>query len=51
MVEDDGTSRRRRRRPETRDYVLGNLEMEDGVADFLLEDSTVSNPMFVLLES
>lgn len=50
-MEDEGTSRRRRRRPETRDFVLGNLELEDNVADFLLEDSTASNPLFIRLES
>ena len=45
-----GVSRRRRRAPASRDYLLGNLEQEDGF-DFLLEDATPTNPLFILLES
>lgn len=45
-----GVSRRRRRAPASKDYLIGNLEQEDGF-DFLLEVSTVTNPQFILLES
>jgi hypothetical protein len=45
-----GLSRRRRRAAASKDFVVSNLEQEDG-ADFYLETATVTTPTFLLLES
>jgi hypothetical protein len=45
-----GISRRRRRAAASRDFLVSNLEQENG-SDFLLESATLTNPQFILLEN